>query len=137
MTDVVDELLEPPALNLPLLRKTVEHIHLPGVWDQSTWMHTSERTECGTAGCLAGWAVELSGRYELIFERHEETNDPVLYVEKVRDLDTGEEEFLETVAIRELGLTDDEGEYLFDGSNSMADILHLCSSIAERSGEKF
>ncbi len=137
MVDVEYVPPEPPPLNLPLLRKTVEQIHIPGVWDQSSWMHTSKRSECGTAGCLAGWAVELTGRYDMIFERHEETTDAEEYVDKVVDRETGETEFLEVVARRELGLTDDEGEYLFDGSNSMADILHLCSSIAERSGEKF
>jgi len=135
MVDVEYVPPEPPPLNLPLLRKTVEHIHIPGVWDQTSWMRTSGRSECGTVGCLAGWAVELTGRYDMIFAENEEEGER--YVDMVLDRATGETEFLSEVARRELGLTDDEGEYLFDGSNSMADILHLCSSIAERSGEKF
>jgi hypothetical protein len=124
-----------PTPNLALLRKTFEQIKIPKVWDQSTWMYTTERSECGTAGCFAGWAVSLTGRYELLFM--EVAGCKAMFVDMVEDLDTGERDYLATVAERELGLTEDEAEWLFDGRNSMGTIRQLCESIAERAGEKF
>ena len=125
-----------PVPNLPLLRKTLDYIKIPGVWDQASWMHTTKRSECGTAGCIAGWAVSLTDQYDMIFERHEETTDADLHVDTVVDRVTGKREFLEVVARRELGLTEDEAEMLFDGINGYRTIIALCESIAERAGEK-
>jgi hypothetical protein len=48
-----------PELNIPLLRKTMEHIEThPEEWSQTTW---AVRTPCGTTMCFAGTAAFLAG----------------------------------------------------------------------------
>lgn len=45
------------SLNVPLLRKTMEHIEAhPEEHDQCWW---ARREDCGTTYCFAGWAVML------------------------------------------------------------------------------
>lgn len=138
--DTEQETEPEPVPNLPLLRKAMEQIQVPGAWDQTSWMHTDQASECGTAGCVAGWAVTLTDKYELMYQRRDE-HDPALsaemYVEYVKDRDTGEEEFLETAAQRELGLTDDEAELLFMGNNSFRELNRQVKEIAARAGEKW
>lgn len=124
---------EPPVPNLPLLRKAMAQIKIRGAWDQASWMRTKAKSECGTAGCVAGWAVELTGRYELLFAGVEHVNE--LYVEMVRDRVTGEEEYIETVATRELGLTIEEADVLFMGGNDMPMLIWAAEQIAKRAGE--
>lgn len=47
------------AVNVPLLRKVLEHItEHPDEHDQGVWAVT---TPCGTVACLAGHAVAMSG----------------------------------------------------------------------------
>jgi hypothetical protein len=127
-----------PEPNLPLLRKALTQIELPGVWDQSTWMRTDQKSMCGTAGCIAGWAVELTGRYDLLLARVNEhdIHNTELYAEYAQDRETGEKEFIEEVARRELGLTEDEAEYLFDGNNGRHTLMTVAAAIAERAGEE-
>ena len=57
-TDItIDETLDPARINVPLLRKVMEHIEAhPEEWDQETWVST-----CETKACFAGWACWLSG----------------------------------------------------------------------------
>src|SRR4051812_46897448 len=59
MTDLVPELTPSHGVDVPLLRKTLEFItDNPDQHRQDTW---AKRTECGTAMCLAGWAVTIAG----------------------------------------------------------------------------
>lgn len=48
-----------PKPNAELAYRVLDHIDAhPEQWVQSTWV---TKTECGTAGCFAGWACLLSG----------------------------------------------------------------------------
>lgn len=59
MTDLVPELAPSHGVDVPLLRKTLEFItDNPDQHRQDVW---AKRTECGTAMCLAGWAVTFAG----------------------------------------------------------------------------
>lgn len=61
MTDLTPESYSPPThgVNVPLLRKVLEHItEHPEEWDQTVW---ARPTACGTAYCVAGWAVTMAG----------------------------------------------------------------------------
>lgn len=108
-----------PDINVPLLRKTLEHITAhPEEWNQDVW---AKRTECGTACCLAGTALAIQG-YEFDWDN----NGPLMSL-------LGESFWLtdgrgiDEAAIEELGLTNDEADRLFDGDNS----LHTLWSLAE------
>lgn len=51
------------TINVPLLRKTMEHIEAhPEEWEQGRWRRRVQRpTFCGTAYCFAGTAAKLNG----------------------------------------------------------------------------
>jgi hypothetical protein len=110
--------LEPdvPTINVPLLRKTLEHITAhPEEWDQGVWMRQSNRTECGTAGCVAGWALTFAG-HELDFES-------CFFPNEALDLIDGRP--IETVAQAELGLTEDQANALFSEHNGLTRLWEL------------
>lgn len=49
-----------PTPNTELAYRVLDHIDAhPDQWDQARWWAASPH--CGTAGCFAGWAVQLSG----------------------------------------------------------------------------
>lgn len=49
-----------PKPNAELAYLVLDHIDAhPEQWDQARWWRTSPT--CGTAGCFAGWTVQLSG----------------------------------------------------------------------------
>lgn len=51
-------------INRPLVQKILDKIsEVPKSYDQNVWLEKVEPKEdhpCGTVGCIAGWAVELS-----------------------------------------------------------------------------
>lgn len=50
------------GLNVPLLRKVQKHIlEEPRRLNMSQWLQYSDAAPCGTVGCIAGWALKLSG----------------------------------------------------------------------------
>lgn len=108
-----------PQINVPLLRKTLEHITAhPEEWDQAVWMRQSGRTECGTAGCVAGWAVTFAG-HTLDFE------SAVIFWGEAQYLDDGRE--IEQAAQDELGLTDDQADRLFAEHNALTDLWEMAN----------
>jgi hypothetical protein len=105
----------PPAetrVNVDLLRRTLEHItRHPGDWDQIVWWKDNE---CGTTGCLAGWAVRL--QYPDAFMPHAELSvagAPPRHVQEI--------------ARDELGLKPVEAIRLFDGGNDLRDLWTLAA----------
>jgi hypothetical protein len=61
MNDLTPQPFDPPThgVNVPLLRKVLEHVtEHPDQHDQRVWV---KQTGCGTAACLAGWAVLIEG----------------------------------------------------------------------------
>lgn len=119
------EVLEPSTMsriNVPLLRKTLEHITAhPTEWNQEYWGRTfnNERDEvCGTAYCLAGHAVVMTG-HTLTFSNGGYSHFT----------DQGEE--IGEVAERELGLTYDEAYELFHDQNSLFDLWELAEQFTD------
>lgn len=117
-------------VNAPLLRKVMEHIEAhQDEWNQAMWRTPrgtnawdnwmDDRQEqglaepqCGTAYCLAGWVVELTGGTFAGEEGHS-----VL-------LPSGETESTHSYAARELGLEADEAlsARLFAATNTLDEV---------------
>lgn len=91
-------------MNTELLAETMQWVRdHPETHQQN---HYGNR--CGTAGCFAFWAVQLSGRHEYQgVQRWDSTGETTPYV-----------------AVRELGLAWGQANVLFEGSNS-AEMLAL------------
>lgn len=105
--------------NLPLLRKVLDHIDAhPEEWRQEVWV---SKTPCGTAHCIAGHAVVLSGGQFVTLNR-------VRIGEKVQNV--------HNVAADLLGLDDRTADDLFDAGNTREDIQRIAERIAERAGER-
>lgn len=120
-TDVRPLVLAPPiapappaetGVNVDLLRRVLEHITKdPGNWDQSVWWKDNE---CGTTGCLAGWAVRL--QYPDAVMPHAEPSvagAPPRHVQEI--------------ARDELGLKPVEAIRLFNGGNDLRDLWTLAA----------
>lgn len=107
-----------PDINVPLLRKTLEHItEHRQEWYQGAW---AIRTECGTAYCLAGHAVVLSG-HEI---RVPEGEYQLGYA-------TASGEYVSEVAMEELGLTEWEAERLFAEHNTLPTLWALAEDFTD------
>lgn len=97
---------ESERLNIPLFQKILDKItEAPASYDQGTWMDQSDEAPCGSTGCIAGWAVVLSGRMTA-----EEVESLTLTLCDQRQmLDMGREV---------LGLTFGEATHLFKGDTT-------------------
>lgn len=120
-----------------------------GKWDQGYWGKQITNGVCETAYCIAGQAVIQAG-YQFHYERVEDldanrtlfTADWVYPVKQEgtwKDgkpkyvADTSREGFYTPhLAQRALGLTNLEREYLFDGDNTIGDVVYIASQIADR-----
>jgi hypothetical protein len=119
---------ELPVPNLPLLRKVLDHIDAhPDEWNQSTWGEVTWASSCGTAFCVAGHALVMSG-----------------YTTRLRESSDDELDFYDSDGLRVspsaeacflLGLTDGEADWLFDASNSRETVQENAEEIAARAGE--
>ena len=120
-----------PTPNLPLLRKVLEHVDAhPDEWTQYTWGVQTTRSSCGTAFCIAGHAATLAG-----MEPVWKTSGDYVAMDSVMDGD-GNTSYVGDAAQRLLGLTPTEGQELFDGGNTRADIQAVAERIAARGGER-
>ena len=109
--------------NVPLLRKTLEHITAhPEEWDQTVWMRNNAETACGTAGCPAGTALAIQG-YEFEYGN--------LYSNQAHHIAGGDRVFIGEVAAKELGLDEFQAEELFDSVNSLRDLWALANEITD------
>lgn len=107
-------------LNVPLLRKALEHITAhPDEWKQDEW---AKKTACGTACCVAGHVTLMQG-HEIDFDRAD------TYGAMVKYTSTGE--YIEDVARRELGLTDIQAEAMFHPSNRLHSLWSMASSFTD------
>lgn len=126
-----NEVKEP---NVPLLRKTLEHIvAFPEEWDQTVYAAapleqlpelTKENTQaCGTAFCFAGHALLLSGKkFNWMRPVRFGLGDRPGWV-TVNFTTDGEA--IERAAEKELGLSYRQAEQLFDVDNSLGRIVEL------------
>lgn len=125
-------------LNVPLLRKTMEHIEENlADWAQNQWVGTARRwvntsneipevkrhgehvyqreeftVTCGTTFCFAGHAAHLAGWSPVWLE------DLKRFSDRMMEKD-GVERETEFIAMEELGLSIQEAGALFHGSNSL------------------
>lgn len=106
-------------VNVPLLRKTLEHItEHPEEWDQVVW---ARKTRCGTACCVAGTAVLIAG-HEINWDDHAHA---ILNPDASRAYRTMTGEWIEEVAKRELGLSAGQAASLFLATNSLETLWDL------------
>jgi hypothetical protein len=152
-----------PTPNLPLLHKVAEHIdNDPNSWNQKVWFSIDlssveifvvEPTQelqgvekCGTAACVAGWALTLGGKEEdqpnvsdsqirsqlrlmAAFPSGSETCASASFTKEGTSIPRAAQELL--------GLTDYEAEGLFRSENSRADLEYWFKAIARRAGEEW
>lgn len=121
------DLTELPTPNIPLLRKAVEWAEAEAVkprdkrqWDQSFYV---SEAPCGTAYCIAGWAVVNAHPQQVTTELGclYIDDEPAEWHNTARDL---------------LGLTESEASDLFDDANDIEDVRARAEDIAARAGER-
>lgn len=127
--------LNDPTPNLPLLRKVLDHIDAhPDEWYQATWGIQTERSACGTAFCIAGHAIAMSGEHVVSFDSGGSMlvdGEDYIVVEGV-----GEVEAPEYIGSRLLGLTSEEADDLFAGNCTREAVQRHAEAIAARAGER-
>ena len=113
--------------NVPLIRKTLEHITAhPEEWDQTTW--ATERQGCGTAFCFAGHVVNSEG-HEIVWESGGECDCEWCggTVSAEFCLVDGKPRTISNVAMHALGLTRDQADTLFAGGNGLQVLYALAN----------
>ena len=116
------------AVNVKLLRKTLEHIkvHEDG-WEQGDW-------RCQAGMCFAGWAAQLAGGQWLNKHATNRYSDTYLLAKQVDGEDIFEHMDFKVVqasnrAQRVLGLSWDQRHELFKSSNELEDLERIVSRI--------
>lgn len=118
-------------INVELLDRIEQQItQHPESWIQSTWFRlpglpNAQEIDppCGTAFCVAGWAVAMSGhklRTQATSTEGEFCTSP-----------DGTLWTIENAARRVLGLTRKQGYRLFDEENSLAEVLAIFAELRE------
>lgn len=138
-----------PTPNLPLLRKTLEHIKAhPEEWNQDRWYtqkpdgETSvEGNVCQTAACVAGHALIFSGhKLSLVMlEDDDDLETASVLVDGELGVSVGDVPWAldapHFVAAQELGLTYTESTDLFNWANNKERVQRIANEIAARAGE--
>lgn len=124
-----------PVLNIPLLRKVLEHIEAhQDEWEQSSWrLLDVDNNRCGTAMCFAGHAAHIMGcdwsknhpEYVVADEADREWAEQQAHINL--DVFEGEGELMHACwrAQRLLGLTDEQRMELFAGGNDLDDLREM------------
>lgn len=109
---------EAPTRNTDLFNDIADKVeNEPEAYDQSTWLEPS-KNECGSRGCIAGWAVALSG--DAVHNSDGTLRGGVK--SRYIDLADGRSQFIQEVipfdifARESLGLSGDEANHLFAGT---------------------
>ena len=128
------------ALNIPLLRKSVEWVEtqeqLAGSkrhWFQGSWTkklmdHAQQDLNdpyCGSAMCVAG-KVSFDAGWKPVW--YEEDDGGTEYADNATK--NGVEMSIDLIARNELGITYEQSEALFAGYNDASDIRRVAESIA-------
>lgn len=117
----------PPAetgVNVDLLRRVLVHITAhPEQWDQHLWWKSAPG--CGTAGCVAGWAVEMTTRpgWRTVQDDRYRTCVVAPNGEIVGRLSD--------VARARLRLSDRQAVALFDDGNTLEDLWGLAARFTD------
>lgn len=111
-----------PDLNVPLLRKVLEHItDNPEQWDQSNYAISD--AACGTSYCVAGWTTVFTDHeieWHWVPDEDCPRGGPMMF-----GLRTTDGSSIHTVAARELGITTEASMALFCGTNTLADLWEM------------
>lgn len=119
-------------INIPLLRKTVEWVEEQDtlsprtnperVWNQRTWYESIALGDifglgwsCGTAMCFAG-KVAIEAGWEPVGQSHVKRGEVLMHIDDAARL--------------ELGISENDSEYLFEGDNTAEDIRRIAENIA-------
>lgn len=148
---------------MPLLRQVMVIItNNPDVWEQGRWVSIDLKTigprpvgpvvpgSCGTTACVAGWAAHLAGWEYIPYQDHFRLTCACLECEDLADTGVhssgdpypafvarknGEYRSVGCAAQRELGLTYNEAEDLFDGTNTWRNVLDAVNTISHRADD--
>lgn len=110
-------------VNVPLLRKVLEHItEHPNEHDQTDWATRVE--DCGTTMCVGGHAVAMTG-YEIVWPSDHR------YIGSATCKKDGDVwgRSIEGAAMEELGLSSDQADQLFNGNNTLQGLWHIASHL--------
>jgi hypothetical protein len=118
-------------VNVPRLRDALDYIvEHPDEWNQSNWI---VRTDCGTAGCLAGVvAVKVMGAVPLFISPGVDATSNLEH-SSIEDFDfitehpIWEVDFTSKFAQLALDLTDDQALDLFEADNTLHDLFYLAN----------
>jgi hypothetical protein len=117
------------ALNTELLKQTLSYIlNNPEKWDQKHW---ATKGSCTTAYCFAGTAVHLQHPKSAMIGgwRIGVTGDRLAFdTMRVPGLGTVD---IESQAAEDLGLTTDQVNCLFEGDNTLPQILRMVAELLE------
>ena len=118
--------MDEPKPNITLLRAVLKQIdEHPETWDQE---HYIRKTDCGTACCIAGHAIVLSGHDQIAWCVDMTTGSRCGYV-------LGDES-MPMIARIALGITERESCLLFHAKNTREDVQRWSEAIAKRAGEE-
>lgn len=102
--------------NIALLREVIEQIEkTPNLWDQSSWYNLDN--ECGTSYCVAGWVAVKRGHEPPQINLYEDDDD-IWEIEK----SPGEYVHVSEWSEYELGLSEDQADWLFSGNRTLEEI---------------
>lgn len=116
-----------PKPNLDLLRRVLRQIDdHPETWEQGDY---AVKGPCGTAFCVAGHAVVMSG-YKIKWCEGVDDNT------HESSCTTVDGQLVPPLAEQLLGITSEESDSLFFGGNSRDNIQRIAEAIAANRGEK-
>jgi hypothetical protein len=141
MTDVATEepTQELPTLDIQLLRDLVfwaegDNSKYQEIWEQHSWAHKTKNGVCQTAFCIAGQAVAQAN----IKLQWDEVEEEILETGETKHhyyaSFTEHGEFIDEVAAKLIGLTQEEAEELFEGENGIEEVRAVASSICASRG---
>lgn len=116
--------------NKALLKKTLEQIKAhPELHNQNFWVVANEENLCGTAMCFAGHAAVLSGAENPDPKKHfiedwyvRKDNLAYMNYEDTYQVPFKDYESVSKYAGRELGLTSEQSDWLFDSNRTLEEI---------------
>lgn len=107
-----------------LLRETLDQViaaDVVGLWDQESWFR---ETECGTAGCFAGWRFMLDGGEKA--SRQPGIGGGFGRLPRVLPLIS-----VPDWARARLGLTDEEADELFSPMNKLSELKRIVDDLCD------
>lgn len=113
--------------NTELAWKVLDHIAAhPEQWDQKTWL---KRTDCGTAGCFAGWTALLSGDKPDWLECGGALFGEYTSFVRVNANNRMVGRTVETRAAELLDIDEEDAYFLFNATNDLDDLTRYVNKI--------